>query len=158
MKDANAFLKRMLLVVAISALSLANVVYAHGGGHGSGGSSGGSGSSGSSGGGGHSSGSTSGGHSSSSTSGGHSSSSTSGGHSASSTSGGHSATASKGGRSAADPSNVSQSPATTSRTIHEGRAFHVFEQHGSSYGYNSQNTETNRRRLHWRRLFGFIPY
>jgi hypothetical protein len=148
MMDANAFLKRMLLVVAISALSLANVVDAHGG-HGSGGSSGGSGSSGSSGG---------GGHSSSSTGGGHSSSSTSGGHSASVS--GHSASASTVGHSAPDPSNVSQSPATTGHTVHEAR-IHVFVQPGRSTGYNSQNTAANNedwQRKHHHLLFGFIRY
>jgi hypothetical protein len=42
MMDANAFLRRMLLVAGISALSMVNVAYAHGGGgKGTGGSSGG---------------------------------------------------------------------------------------------------------------------
>jgi hypothetical protein len=77
MSEANAFLKRMLLVAAISALSSVNVAYAHGGGHGSGGSTGGGSAS--------------------------SGSSSSGGHSTSSTSAGHSATVSKGGRSVTDP-------------------------------------------------------
>ena len=43
--DANAFLRRMLLVIAIAGLPFANVASAHGG-HGSGGSGGGGGSSG----------------------------------------------------------------------------------------------------------------
>ena len=60
MMDANAFLKRMLLVVGISALSMVNVAHAHGG-KGTGGSSGGgSTSSGASSGSGHSASSTSG--------------------------------------------------------------------------------------------------
>jgi hypothetical protein len=143
MMDANAFLKRMLLLAAISAFSVVNAAYAHGGGgHGTGGSSGG--------------GSASSGSSSSS---GHSGSSTSSGHSGSSTSGGHSATASKGSRSVADPNNSSQS-GVTARTVHEGR-FRVFVQPGRSTGYNSQNTGTNNedwKRKHQRLLFGFIRY
>jgi hypothetical protein len=134
MMDANAFLKRMLLLAAISAFSVVNAAYAHGGGgHGTGGSSGG--------------GSASSGSSSSS------------GHSGSSTSSGHSATASKGSRSVADPNNSSQS-GVTARTVHEGR-FRVFVQPGRSTGYNSQNTGTNNedwKRKHQRLLFGFIRY
>jgi hypothetical protein len=62
MMDANAFLRRTLLVVGISALSMVNVAYAHGG-KGTGGSSGGgSTSSGSSSGSGHSVSSTNAGH------------------------------------------------------------------------------------------------
>ena len=133
--EPNAFLKRSLLAVAISGLSLTNVAYAHGGGgHGTGGSTGGG--------------------SSSSSGSGHSSSSTSGGHSSNSMSGGHSATASKGGRSTPDPTDTATGP-----TDHSGRAFHTFEQHGS--GYNSQNTGANNedaRRKHHGLLFGFIRY
>ena len=134
MMDPNAFLKRTVLVVAISVLPLAPVAYAHGG-KGAGGSSGGGSSSGS-------------GNSSSS-------SGTGGGHSASSSTG-HSVAASKGSRSAADPSN----PATTGQTAHQARIFHVVGQRGTSTGYNSQNQGTNNedlRRKHQHLLFGVIP-
>jgi hypothetical protein len=141
--DANAFLKRLLLVVAIGALSVVSVAYAHGGGgHGTGGSSGGGSAS-----------------SGSSSSGGHSASAMSGGHSVSAS--GHSAVASKVSHSAIDPSNVSQTGVT--QTAHEGR-FHmnrVFVQRAPSTGYNSQNIPTNNedwQRKHQRLLFGFIRY
>jgi hypothetical protein len=168
----NAFLKRMLLVVAISVLPLANVASARGG-HGSGGSSG-SGGGGSSAGssGGHSSSGTSGGHSSSGMSSGHSSTGMSAGHSSTSTNSGHAATSSKGGRSANDPVSVSRSdPVTvtqsganskttpTNHTEHENMGRRVFFQHGST-GYNYQNTvpaDEERRRRHQHLLFGFIP-
>ena len=142
MTDVNAFLKRALLAAAISVLPLANTASAHGGGHGSGGSSGSSG----------------GGHSSSGSNGGHSS----GGHSSSSTSGGHAAAASKVGHPAtdpaADPSNVS---VTTGQGMHSGKVHRAFAQQGQSTGYNQQNTETNQddwRRRHPHLLFGFIRY
>jgi hypothetical protein len=171
MTDVNAFLKRTLLVAAISVLPLANIASAHGGGHGSGGSSGsgsgsGSGSSSSSG-----SGSSSGGHSSSSSSSGHSSSSSNGGHSSVSSSSGHSVSTANAGHSApskvshptaaADPNNGSQS-AMTGHGMHVARVHRAFEEHGSSTGgYNQQNTETNTdewRRRHPHLLFGFIRY
>ena len=163
MKYQNAFLKRMLLVVAISVLPLANVASARGG-HGSGGSSGS--------GGGGSSGGSSGGHSSSGMSSGHSSSGMSAGHSSTSTNSSHVATSSKGGRSAndpvsvsqSDPANVTQSGANNKTTNnnhaqHENMGRRVFFQHGNT-GYNSQNTVTANedwRRRHRYLLFGFIP-
>jgi hypothetical protein len=129
--NANAFLKRMLLAGAISAFSLANVVYAHGG-HGTGGSSGGgSGSSGSS-------------------------SGTGGGHSASSTSSGHSApaSASKGTQSAHDPVNLSQAPNAPYQGI---RVYRIFQQPASTGEYReSANDDWKRRHPHL--LFGFIRY
>jgi hypothetical protein len=127
--ESNAFLKRSLLAVAISALSLTSVAYAHGGGgHGTGGSAGGGSSS--------------------------SSSSSGSGHSSSSTSGGHSATASKGGRSASDPTDVATGP-----TDHSGRSFHTFEQHGSGYNsQNTGANNEDSRRKHHGLLFGFIRY
>jgi hypothetical protein len=138
MMDANAFLRRMLLVAGISALSMVNVAYAHGGGgKGTGGSSGG--------------GSTSGGSSSGS---GHSASSTSSGHSMSSTNGGHTATASKGSHSATDPAQSG-----TNAHFQEGR-FRVFVQPGHGSGYNSQNTgaTSEDQRKHKRLFLGFIRY
>jgi hypothetical protein len=132
MMDANAFLRRTLLVAGISALSMVNVAYAHGG-KGTGGSSGGGSSS-----------------SSSSSGSGHSASSTSSGHSVSST-GGHTATVSKG--------TVSTDPAQsgTNAHFHEGR-FRV--QPGPGSGYNSQNTATTTvdQRKPKRLFLGFIRY
>jgi hypothetical protein len=155
MTDVNTFVRRTLLVAAISVLPLANIASAHGGGHGSGGSSG-SGSSSSSG-----SGSSSSGHSSSSSSSGHSSVSSSSGHSVSSTSAGHHSAPSKVSHPTADPNNGSQS-AMTGQGRHVARVHRVFEEHGSSTGgYNQQNTETNQdewRRRHPHLLFGFIRY
>ena len=146
--NANAFLKRLLLLVAISALSVVNVTYAHGGGHGSGGSGGSSGGSGSSGGGGHSGGSASGGHAAGSTSVGHSA-----------TASGHAATTSKSkdGHPAADPVSVSQSPNPTFQHV---RVFRIFQQVPST-GYTTQYRETNDedwRRKHQRLFLGFIRY
>jgi hypothetical protein len=127
--EPNAFLKRALLAVAISALPLANVAYAHGGGGGG------------HGGGGHGTG-------------GGSSSSSGSGHSSSSTSGGHSATTSKGGRSAPDPTDTA-----TGQTAHSARDFHVFEQHGSGYNsQNTGANNEDARRKHHGLLFGFIRY
>jgi hypothetical protein len=141
MMDANAFLRRMLLVAAVSALSMVNVAYAHGGG-------GGKGTGGSSGGGSASSGSSS--------SSGHSASSTSGGHSA--TSPGHAATASKGSRIANnDPISLSQSANPTSQHI---RVYRIFQQVPST-GYTTQYREMNNeewRRKHDRLFLGFIRY
>jgi hypothetical protein len=137
MMDANAFLKRMLLVVGISALSMVNVAHAHGG-KGTGGSSGG--------------GSSSSGASSSSSSGsGHSASSTSSGHSMSSTNGGHTTSASKGSHST-DPAQSG-----TNAHFQQGR-FRV--QPGHSSGYNSQNTVTTTedQRKNKRLFLGFIRY
>jgi hypothetical protein len=161
MTDVNAFVRRTLLVAAVSVLPLASIASAHGGGHGSGGSSG-SGSSSSSG-----SGSSSGGHSSSSSSSGHSSVSSSSGHSVSSANAGHSAPskvshpAADPSHPAADPNNGSQS-AMTGKGMHLARVHRTFEEHGSSTGgYNQQNTETNTdewRRRHPHLLFGFIRY
>lgn len=143
MLDANAFLKRLLLVAAIGALSLVNVGYGHGGG-------GGKGTGGSSGGGSVSSGSSSnGGHSASSTSGGHST--TASGHTA--TLSGHSATVSKSSHNAPDPPNGSQSA-----MVH-GRVVRIFQQSPIT-GYTTQYRETNDewRRKHQHLLFGFIRY
>ena len=157
MTDVNAFVRRTLLVAAVSVLPLANIASAHGGGSGSGGSSG-SGSSSSSG-----SGSSSGGHSSSSTGGGHSSVSSGSGHSVSSANAGHSAPSKVSHPTAvtADPNNGSQS-AMTGHGMHVARVHRTFEEHGSSTGgYNQQNTETNQdewRRRHPHLLFGFIRY
>jgi hypothetical protein len=137
MMDANALLRRTLLVVGISALSMLNVAYAHGG-KGTGGSSGG--------------GSSSSGASSSSSSGsGHSASSTSSGHSVSTTNAGHTATVSKGTHST-DPAQSG-----TNAHFQQGR-FRVQPGHGS--GYNSQNTVTTTEdQLKPKRLFlGFIRY
>ena len=148
MLDANAFLKRLLLVAAIGALSLVNVAYGHGGGggKGTGGSSaGGSASSGSS---------SSGGHSASSTSGGHST--TASGHTA--TVSGRSATVSKSSHNAPDPANVSQS-AMVNPTFQHVRVFRIFQQSPST-GYTTQYRENNDdwRRKHQHLLFGFIRY
>ena len=149
MMDANAFLKRSLLVAAVSALSMVNVAYAHGGGgHGSGGSSGGgSASSGSS---------SSGGHSASGMSGGHSA--VAAGHSAVAT--GHSAVASKVSHAALDPANVSLT-AGPNHTIHEARGSHLFVQRVQSTGQYPLDNQMNNedwRRKHQRLLFGFIRY
>jgi hypothetical protein len=145
MMGANAFLRRMLLVAAVSALSMG--AYAHGGG-------GGKGTGGSSGGGSASSGSSSsGGHSAGSTNGGHSATASSHGVTAS----GHTATTSKGNRAARDPSNVSQSPNATFQHV---RVFRIFEQQPST-GYTTQYRETNNedwRRKHQRLFLGFIRY
>jgi len=136
MMDANAFLRRMLLVAAVSALSMVNVAYAHGG-HGSGGSSGGGSSSG----------------------GGHSASSTSGGHSATSTTAGHSATVSKGTHSKPDPVSISNS-AMANPTSQHIRVYRIFQQVPST-GYTTQYREMNNeewRRKHQRLFLGFIRY
>jgi hypothetical protein len=144
MMDANAFLRRMLVVAAVSALSMG--AYAHGGG--------GKGTGGSSGGGSASSGSSS--------SGGHSSNSTNGGHSVAAsshavTTSGHTSTASKGSRRANDPVNVSQSPNATFQHV---RVYRIFQQQPST-GYTTQYRETNNddwRRKHQRLFLGFIRY
>lgn len=155
MTDVNAFLKRTLLVAAISVLPLANIASAHGGGSGSSGSSGsgssssGSGSSSSSG-----SGSSNGGHSSSS------SSSSNSGHSSGTANAGHSAPSKVSHPTTADPNNGSQS-AMTGQGRQVARVHRVVEQNGSSTGYNQLNTETNQdewRRRHPHLLFGFIRY
>jgi hypothetical protein len=145
MMYTNAFLKRLLLVAVVGALSLVNVAYGHGG-HGSGGS----GAGGSSGGG----GSSSGGHSSSTSSGGHSSSTSPGGHSATATSASHSTMASKGSRVAADPVSVSGKPNINVRVVR------IFQQPQST-GYTTQYREMNNedwRRKHQRLFLGFIRY
>ena len=144
MMEANAFLKRLLLVGAISALSLVNVAYAHGG-HGSGGSSGGgSGSSGSSSGSGHSSSSASAGHST-----------TASGHAATASS--HAATTSKGNHSPRDPVSVSQSPNPTFQQVRVNRIFQQVPSTGYTTQYRDPNNEEWRRK-HQRLLFGFIRY
>jgi len=139
MMDANAFLRRMLLVAAVSAVSMVNVAYGHGGGKGTGGSSGG--------------GSAGSGSASSS---GHSTSSTSNGHSA--TAAGHTATASKGTRVAnKDPISISQSANQPSQHI---RVYRIFQQ-APSTGYTTQYREMNNeewRRKHQRLFLGFIRY
>jgi hypothetical protein len=133
MLNANAFLRRMLLVVGISALSMVNVAYAHGG-KGTGSSSGGGSSS-----------------SSSSSGSGHSASSTSSGHSTSSTNAGHTATVSKGTHS------IDPAQSGTNAHFQQGR-FRVQPGHGS--GYNSQNTVTTTedQRKPKRLFLGFIRY
>jgi hypothetical protein len=136
MMYANAFLKRLLLVAVVGALSLVNVAYGHGG-HGSGGS----GAGGSSGGGG-------------SSSGGHSSSTSPGGHSATATSASHSTMASKGSRVAADPVSVSGKPNINVRVVR------IFQQPQST-GYTTQYREMNNedwRRKHQRLFLGFMRY
>ncbi|MBV8098429.1 MAG: hypothetical protein JOZ31_04660 [Verrucomicrobia bacterium] len=141
MMNANAFLRRMLLVAAVSALSMVNVAYAHGGGGGKG--TGGS--------------SSGGGSASSGSSSGHSASSTNSGHSPSSTSVGQAATTSKGRQSAHDPVNVSQSPNATYQHV---RVYRIFQQVPST-GYTTQYRETNNddwRRKHQRLFLGFIRY
>jgi hypothetical protein len=146
MMDANAFLRRMLLVGAVSALSLVNVAYAHGGG-------GGKGTGSSSGGGSASSGSSSsGGHSASSTNGGHAGTASS--HSVTTSS--HTATAAKGNRWAHDPANLSQSPNATFQQVRVVRIFHQQQ----STGYTTQYRETNNddQRKHQRLFLGFIRY
>ena len=142
MMDANAFLKRLVLVAAIGVLSLVNVAYGHGGG-------GGKGTGGSGGGGGSAS---SGGHSASGTSGGHSA--TASGHAA--TASAHSASASKSTHKALDPANVSE---MGNPSIHV-RVFRIFRQQPST-GYTTQYRETNNddwRRKHQRLFLGFIRY
>jgi hypothetical protein len=144
MMDANAFLRRTLVVAAVSVLSMG--AYAHGGG--------GKGTGGSSGGGSASSGSSS--------SGGHSSSSTNGGHSVAAsshavTTSGHTATASKNNRQARDPVNLSQSSNATFQHI---RVYRIFQQIPST-GYTTKYRETNDeewRRKHQRLFLGFIRY
>ena len=138
MMDANAFLRRMLVVAAVSVLSVGAYAHGGGGGKGTGGSSGG-GSAGSG----------------SSSSGGHSASSTNGGHSVGASS--HTATASKGSRAAHDPRNFSQSP---NQTFQHVRVYRIFEQRPST-GYTTQYRETNNddwRRKHQRLFLGFIRY
>jgi hypothetical protein len=144
MMDANAFLRRTLVVAAVSVLSMG--AYARGGG--------GKGTGGSSGGGSASSGSSSGG--------GHSSSSTNGGHSVAAsshavTTSGHTATASKNNRQARDPVNLSQSSNATFQHI---RVYRIFQQIPST-GYTTKYRETNDeewRRKHQRLFLGFIRY
>jgi len=150
MTDGNAFLRRTLVVAAVTVLSMG--AYAHGGGgKGTGGSSGGgSASSGSSSSGGHSSG---GGHSSSSTNGGHSVAASS--HAV--TTSGRTATASKNNRQARDPVALSQSSNATFQHI---RVYRIFQQVPST-GYTTQYRETNNeewRRKHQRLFLGFIRY
>ena len=149
MMYADAFLKRSLLVGAISALSLVNVSYGHGGG------GGGKGTGGSSGGGSASSGSSSsGGHSASSNSGGHSA--TASGHAV--TASAHTATVSKNSRDPHDPPNVSQS--MVNPTENHIRVFRIFQQVPST-GYTTQYREINNddwRRKHQRLFLGFIRY
>ena len=160
MMDANAFLKRLLLVVSIGALSLVNVASGHGGGHGSGGSGGGGSSGGGHGSGGSAGGgSSSGGHSASASTSGHSASASSGSHSASATSASHSTTASKSTHVAADPVSVSQS-AMKNPTFQHVRVFRIFQNQPST-GYTTQYRETNDedwRRKHQRVFLGFIRY
>jgi hypothetical protein len=141
MMDANAFLKRLLLVAAVSALSMVNIASAHGGGgKGTGGSGSGGGSA-----------------ASGSSSSGHSASSTNGGHSPSNTSAGHVATTSKGRQPARDPVSVSQSANATNQQV---RVYRIFQQ-APSTGYTTQYRETNNedlRRKHQRLFLGFIRY
>jgi hypothetical protein len=143
MMDANAFLKRLVLVAAIGALSLVNVAYAHGGGgKGTGGSGGGGGSA------------SSGGHSASSTSSGHSA--TASGHAA--TASAHSASASKSTHNAHDPANVSRTE-MGNPSIHV-RVVRIFQQPQST-GYTTQYREMNNddwRHRHQRLFLGFIRY
>jgi hypothetical protein len=137
--DANAFLRRMLLVIAIAGLPFANVASAHGG-HGSGGSGGGVGSSGGG-------GSSSGGHSAGNS-----------GHSASATTTSHSTTDSKGSHVAADPVSVSQS--RVDPTFNHIRVYRIFQQVPST-GYTTQYRDTSSdewKRRHPHLLFGFIRY
>jgi hypothetical protein len=162
MSDAKGFLKRIALVALISALpGYVDLVSAHGGGHGTGGSGGA--------GGGSSSSSSGGGHSSGGMGGGHSSTGTSGGHSSSGTSAGHFSTSPKGGRSA-DPSNVTQSganhhimPVMNSRSNEGHKVFVPRFNRTVSSGETGQNIQGGMvpnedwKRRH-RRLFGFIPY
>ncbi|MBV9874513.1 MAG: hypothetical protein JO025_07275 [Verrucomicrobia bacterium] len=145
MMDANAFLKRTLVVVAVTVLSMG--AYAHGGGgKGTGGSSGGgSASSGSSG---------SGGHSASSTSSGHSATASSHAVTASA----NSASASKSSYHPHDPPNVSQS--TMGNPAVHGRIVRIFQQVPVT-GYTTQYREMNNeeyRRKHNRLFLGFIRY
>jgi hypothetical protein len=126
--DANAFLKRMLLVVGISALSMVNVAHAHGG-KGTGGSS----------------------SSGASSSSGHSASSTSSGHSTSSTNGGHTTSASKGSHST-DPAQSG-----TNAHFQQGR-FRVQPGHGSGYNSQNTVTTTEDQRKNKRLFLGFIRY
>jgi hypothetical protein len=128
MMDGKAFLRRMLLVAAVSALSMVSVAYAHGGG--------GKGTGGSSGGGSASSGSSS-----------------SGGHSVGASS--HRATASKASRAAHDPPNFSQSPNQTFQYV---RVYRIFEQRpstGYTTQYREANNDDWRRK-HQRLFLGFI--
>jgi hypothetical protein len=128
MMDGKAFLRRMLLVAAVSALSMVSVAYAHGGG--------GKGTGGSSGGGSASSGSSS-----------------SGGHSVGASS--HRATASKASRAAHDPPNFSQSP---NQTFQHVRVYRIFEQRpstGYTTQYREANNDDWRRK-HQRLFLGFI--
>ena len=128
MMDVKAFLRRMLLVAAVSALSMVSVAYAHGGG--------GKGTGGSSGGGSASSGSSS-----------------SGGHSVGASS--HRATASKASRAAHDPPNFSQSP---NQTFQHVRVYRIFEQRpstGYTTQYREANNDDWRRK-HQRLFLGFI--
>jgi len=128
MMDGKAFLRRLLLVAAVSALSMVSVAYAHGGG--------GKGTGGSSGGGSASSGSSS-----------------SGGHSVGASS--HRATASKGSRAAHDPPNFSQSP---NQTFQHVRVYRIFEQRpstGYTTQYREANNDDWRRK-HQRLFLGFI--
>src|ERR1700747_2856300 len=133
MMGANAFLRRMLLVAAVSALSMGAYAHGGGGGKGTGGSSGGGSA--------NSSSSSSGGHSAGSTNGGHSATASSHGVTAS----GHTATTPKGNRAAGEPSNVSDS---TTATFQHVRVFRIFEQQPST-GYTTQYRETNNE--DWRR-------
>ncbi|MBV8274747.1 MAG: hypothetical protein JO170_05720 [Verrucomicrobia bacterium] len=129
MKNANALLKRALLLAAIGALSMMNIAYAHGGG--------GKGTGGSNGGGSASSGSSS-----------------SNGHSA--TASGHTATGSKGSRFANhDPASQSANP--TNQHIRVYRVFQQTPSTGYTTQYRDINNEDWRRK-HNRVFLGFIHY
>jgi hypothetical protein len=173
--DVNSFLKRIIVIGLVSALPvLVNVASAHGGGHGSGGSSGGGhGSGGSSGsgassGGGHGSGGSS---SSGASSGGHSASVSSAGHSSSVANSGQSSSVSKGGHSGGDPStapgtavgghSMSNGSLHASTVRSRPESISHFRHFSTGWGHGDwqageENVDWTRH--HGRRLFGFIWY
>jgi hypothetical protein len=167
----NAFVKRILAGIAVSVLSLANLVYAGSGGF-SGGSFGGAGFSGGGfsgvSGGSNFSGASSGGHSFggfsgglSSVAGGHSPSSTSVGYALSSTSTAHSATASKGGHPTSDPSSTSQSAAEKQAVAglpgNPNYLYLLRLYHGFPILPHATPPDEDWLRRHRHQLLGFVP-
>jgi hypothetical protein len=174
---ANLLLKRIMLVVLVSAFPIfASVASPGGGGHSSGGSGGGFASSSS--GGGHSSSGSSGGHSanaSSNSATSHSSTGSSNGHFASGSNNAHSSNAPKGSPNApkgnhpgdpASPAVVAGHPITGSpdrSSLFRAKPVQaVNKQHfGSGYGHNdlAGDDDSWKKRPHYlHHLFGFIPY
>ena len=159
--DVKSSLKRAIVIALVSALpTFVSIASAHGGGHGSGGSSGsgGSGGSGASSGGHGSSGSSAstGGHGSS---GSHSASSSNSGHSPSGSNSGSSSSVAKGGHSTGDPS-TAPGTAVSGRSV-RSKPEPVTRHFSTGWGHGDwkEGEETVDWQHHnGRRLFGFIWY